>query len=496
MREARAVRRWFALGVLVIAAPASGQSVRVTATSMVQAVDVRPLVEDSVPIGAASGTGPYRLLADGRLVRCIDGEAVCRFRRSGDRVTAMPAMQDLEATAWGFGEGVRVYTHVRARGSLGGNDFVWPRAEDRFDAIAAYVEVDRRQFRARLGRQWASNGLGLYNFDGAALQYRRGVATVEGFGGWSLVAGLNEPVDGSTLGAIDDLPPDSRGYLMGARVGARFSAGTAVAAVYQRVIRGDRAGLYSERVGVDASTRALGTVFDASYNYDLVAAEVNEAHLGASRELPARLSAAISLRHHRPFFEAWTIWGVFSPVAFDEARATVGWRSSGGMLSADASGAWRRYGETDAGLQSNPLRTDGWRAGVGAEWTPRQEWLAHADYNVDIGFGASRSDAVAGLRWVPSERASVGATISALQNIYEFRVGTGRILGVGIAGSLRVAREARLVVDGALYSHRPTNNAPSTDWSQRRASMRLEWTLGRDPGARRAERRGSGGGDR
>jgi hypothetical protein len=484
-----------AIGALVSGpVEAAAQAVRITGVTTVQAVDIRPLVEDSVPIGTATGTGPYRQLADGRLVRCIDGEAYCRFRRSGSRATTMPAMQDLQATAWGFGEGISVHAHVRARGSMSGEDFAWPRADDRFDALTAYVELDRRQFRVRAGRQWAANGLGLYNFDGAALLYRRSNATIEGFGGWSLIAGLNEPPTGDALGAIDDLPPDSRGYLMGARATARFGSGRSLAAVYQRVLRTDRAGLYSERVAVDGAARAFGTSFDASYTYDLVGAQLNEARLRASRELPARFSATVDLRRHRPFFEAWTIWGVFSPVAFDEARATVGWRSRDGLLSADASGAWRSYDETNAGLQSTPLRTDGWRAGVGAEWSPKKEWLAHADYNVDIGFGASRSDAVAGLRWSPTDRASVGANLSALQNIYEFRVGTGRVLGFGLDGSLRLTREARIVVDGALYSHRPSNNAPSTDWSQRRLAMRLEWTLGSDPGEDALERRGIGGG--
>ena len=468
------------------------QAVRMTGTTSLQAVDIRPLVEDSVPIGLATGSGPYRLLADGRLVRCIDGEAFCRFRRSGSRATTMPAMQDLQATAWGFGEGISVHAHLRARGSMSGEDFAWPRADDRFDALAAWVELDRERFRARLGRQWASNGLGLYNFDGASLTWRGSPFSLEGFGGWSLVAGLNEPPTGGALGAIDDLPPDTRGYLMGARASARLGTGRALAAVYQRVLRTDRAGLYSERVAIDGVARAFGATVDASYTHDLAGAQLNEARLRVSRELPARFAATLDLRRHRPFFESWTIWGVFSPVAFDEARGTLGWRSADGQWSADASGARRRYDETNAGLQSTPLRTDGWRAGLGGEWSPDARWLVHGDYNVDIGFGASRSDVVTGVRWTPSERASLGANLNALQNIHEFRVGTGRVFGVGLDGSLRLTRESRLVVDGALYSHRPSRNAPSTDWSQRRVAIRLEWTVGSDPGQEAQAQRGRG----
>src|SRR5688572_31710775 len=45
--------------------------------------------------------------------------------------------------------------HVRARGSVAGGDSLWPRAADAFDAIEAWMEVDRGPIIARLGRQWA-----------------------------------------------------------------------------------------------------------------------------------------------------------------------------------------------------------------------------------------------------------------------------------------------------------------------------------------------------
>jgi hypothetical protein len=191
----------------------------------------------------------------------------------------------------------------------------------------------------------------------------------------------------------------------------------------------------------------------------------------------------VDVRRHRPFFEWWTIWGAFSPVAFDEARMIVGWRNATGRLSLDASAGYRQYDETSAGLEAAPLRTDGWRAGLGAEWSPNDQWLGYADYNADVGFGASRSDATGGFRWTPGERYTVGAYLSALQNIYEFRVGTGRVVGLGVEGSFRATNETRLVFDGALYAHRSNNAAPTTDWSQRRVSVRLEWMVGSDPGS-------------
>ncbi|HEX6313649.1 MAG TPA: hypothetical protein VFZ73_02275, partial [Gemmatimonadaceae bacterium] len=65
---------------------------------------------------------------------------------------------------------------------------------------------------------------------------------------------------------------------------------------------------------------------------------------------------------------------------------------------------------------------------------------------------------------------------------YEFRVGTGRMVGVRVDGGMRLASDLRLVGDAALYRHRLTGGAASPDWSQRRFSLRLEWTAGNDPG--------------
>jgi hypothetical protein len=493
LRGARS-RGWVTAWLLFAAsASSSAQSGRITGVTWIQSVDLRPLVEDSVPISQAQGTGPYRQLADGRLVRCIDGEAFCRFRRSGARATSMPIVQDLTAAVWGLGEGVSLHAHVRARESLGNDELPWPRSGDRFDALEAYLQVDRAAWRARLGRQWQTSSLGFNNFDGASLLARRGAWSAEAFAGRALVAGLNEAHSGTTLGTVEDLPPDEPGYLIGAKGAVRFAGGQAASAVYQRVIRTDRAGLYADRLALDATATVANTTLEASYAHDLMSGSLNELRLRATRELPRRLSAMVDVRRERPFFEWWTIWGAFSPVAFDEARAIVGWRDRDGTLSLDLSGGYRQYDETSAGLESAPLRTDGWRAGVGAEWSPNDRWLGYADYNADVGFGASRSDATGGFRWTPGERYTVGAYLSALQNIYEFRVGTGRILGLGIEGSFRATDETRLVFDGALYAHRSENAAPTTDWSQRRVSLRLEWTVGSDPGSA-ARTRSTGGG--
>lgn len=101
---------------------------------------------------------------------------------------------------------------------------------------------------------------------------------------------------------------------------------------------------------------------------------------------------------------------------------------------------------------------------------------------MDVGFGSSQSDGGAGLTWRPSARFEVGMAASALQTIYEFRVGTGRVVGASVTGAVRLTDDWRVRLDGAHYRHTLRDDAPGQDWSQRRASVRLEWALGGDPG--------------
>ena len=483
VRSRDAVKRIVVFALLLASGSRAGaQGVRVTGVTSVQAVDLRPLVDDSVPVGLTTGTGPYRALSDGRLVRCIEGEPFCRFRRSGTRDLVAPLVQDLRAVAWGFGQGISLHAHLRARGSLGGSDPAWPRAEDEFDAIEAFVEIDRGLARGRLGRQWATSGLGVFNYDGASIELRRGRLRVEALGGRSLVAGLNDPIDGSQLGAIDDLPPDEGAWLLGLSASTPVSTLGVMAATWQRVVREDRAALYSDRIAADATLRMFGVSTDLSLTWDVTGQEVNDASLRLVRNIGPRTSASVEGRRHRPFFEAWTIWGAFSPVPFDELRGVIDWRSRSGEVGVDVRAGRRRYGATDAGLESVPLRRDGWRAGAGSEWAPDERWLVYGDYDIDIGFGASRSDVAVGARWMPDENRWIGLTASGLQHIYEFRVGTGRVTGLRLDAGTRITPDMRVLADAALYAHRMPGESASPDWSQRRLSVRIEWTAGRDPG--------------
>ncbi len=474
----------FVYGTLgVLPTPLAAQGARIRGVTSMRLLELRPFLDDSV---LASTTLPravdYRQLADGRVVRCVTGDTYCRFKSAGKAANTVPLVQDLQLTAWGLGRGISAHADVRVRSAMGTQPALWPRAQDAFDALSAYVAFDRARYTVRAGRQYATSGLGLYNFDGATVITRpsRRVA-LEAFGGWSLAQGLNESFTSSEIAAIDELPPDRNALLAGAQLRVRPTDATAFSALYQREVRANRSALYSERVALDGSWRLGRTDLEGAFQQDLATGAVNEGRVRVRLPTVKRVGLVLEARHFRPFFELWTIWGAFSPVGFDEGRLQASWRTASNAFTLNVHGARRKWDDTDAGLDFDPLRSDGWRVGGNVAWRLASAWHASGGYSVDVGYGAARSEGDASLHW---QRRSVflGATASAFQSIYEFRIGTGRVLGAGLDAGWQITPDLRVVGDASLYQQLARNGAPSTDWTQRRASVRFEWTVGSDPG--------------
>lgn len=468
--------------LFALALPASlgAQGVRITGVTTVQLVELRQLVSDSLAATEVPGTGEWRTTVDGVPAICPAGSTFCSYERSGDRLSAAPLLQDLGIAAWGWSEGLSFHANLRARTQFGAtNDFVFPRAHDHLDALDAYAELERPSWRARLGRQWSTGSLGAFSFDGANALWHREAFSLEGWGGRALLAGLNDPYTTSQLAAVDNLPPQQNGYLFGGRARYRPDPLTSASLTYQRILTADRSGLYSERASFAGTTRRLPVTVDLGFNYDFATNAFDEARLRVGTGWQRALNLSAEARHSRPYFELWTIWGAFSPIGFDEGRVNADWTPRGLPWSASVRGAYRQYAQTSAGLS---LRTNGWRAGGDLRWQGSGALSAFGTYDVDIGSGAASTDGRAGARWLTSSGKSFGATASVTQNIYEFRVGTGRIYGLAGDAAFPVAPDVRLAFDAGLYQHALTNGAPGPDWTQHRASVRIEWTMGRDPG--------------
>lgn len=463
------------------AGAAHGQSVRIAGSTSLRYVEIRPLMRDSVAADRVEGSGLLRQTPEGRVVRCVPGESVCRGTRPADPVSTVPVIQDLEVSAWGLGEGVRLFAHLRGRTAWGGRRELWPQADDAFDLLVAYGEIDRARFRVRAGRQWQVSGLGFYNFDGLALALRpAGGLSVEGYAGRSLIRGLNGSHASGALESIEALAPEEPGVLLGVQARYRASGALGIGGFYQREVRDDRAGLYSERAGADGVLRGRAGSVEGSLELDVVTRALNEARLGVRSPPLGRAVLHADIRRHRPFFELWTIWGAFSPLGFDEARAGVTGALASGGLVVRGEGLYRRY--EDAGLSGvGQFRRDGWGVSATASWAGGRAWSVDAGYRAEVALGAARNEGHAALVRSLGELGSVALRGVAFQRLYEFRLEEGTVVGLGGDASLRISERARVFGALAGYRHLGADRTPDLDWNQLRGSLRLQWTVGAEP---------------
>ncbi len=463
---------------------AAAQQVRVTGATTVRYVDVHSLRVDSVPAGEVPGDGVLRRTVDGVPVQCDAGADFCRFYVAGGAASTVPASQDLWISAWGFGRGVRVYSHLRGRAVLGGgNTTLWPQANDTFDALEAYVELNRRLFRIRAGRQWLTSGLGLYNFDGAAAMLRPARwISIEGYGGRSLIRGLNEPITSDALAAVDDWVPGSRSILLAVQVRARPVAGATLSGIYQREIRRDRLGLFAERVALDGVWQASRMRLEASLDGDLAASAVNELRVAANLFPSPSVTVRGYVRRHRPYFELWTIWGAFSPVGYEEAGLGADWRPVDSPVRVGLQASRRRYPDTGAGLGFLPLRSSGWRVAGTASLEPAPRWSVDARYATELGFGAALNDGGVTVRRELGARTHAALGASAFQGGSELRFSDATVAGLDADVGTRLGERFQLDASFAAYRRVAGEPEAGVDWNQLRATLRLGWTVGSEPG--------------
>lgn len=482
------------LAILGAAPSGEAQGVRISGASTARYLQLRPLIADSVDEGAAVDTvGLDRLLRDGTLARC-PGDGYCRFLRAGQVAELTALMQDIDATAWGFGRGLSARTELRFRDAVGDGRSLWPQAQQHLDVLALYADMERDHWRARLGRQWYSSSLGFRNFDGVRLDAEPLSSApglkVEGYAGWSLIQGLSRDVTSDALAAVEALAPDSRGVLFGGAIRWRpTSRRASLRAGYEREIRQDRQGLYAERATAAADVWLGRTHVASELTYDFATGEFNEARINATKPIARSIELVAEARHSTPFFPLWTIWGAFSPVGFDEGRLDARWTSPSARIEITGRGAYRRYAETSAGLASLPLRTDGWRLGGSLTARLSPSWALLGNYGVDVGSVASRSDGDVSLRWRRGDRLTLAGRATAFETISEWRVGTGHVVGAGADFSFVLRPDLQLAGDAMLYGQRTDRRPTEGPWNQRRASLRLEWSVGADPGAASRERR-------
>lgn len=473
--------------VCVGAAPAAGQGVRGWASSSVRLFEMRPLQLDTAAAGEAVAGPDGRLRIDGNPVSCTTPSIPCTYYRPGASETAVVGSQDVGFTAWGFGmTGLSFTGLVRARDRLRG-ELDWPLADDPFDVLVAYGQLQRGRLRVRLGRQDTPSGLGFSGFDGGAVRWDGTGWWTEAFGGRSLARGLNE-TRREALRGIEDFVPDQEAYLWGGAAGVRWVR-TSLGLRYQREIIGDRSGLVAERAAVDFATFLPGAVqVRASADYDVPFGRMGKAHVTLQRAFrEGRLLGEVEARRYVPYFELSTVWGFFSPVPYHEGRLRLSAglsRTAGLQLSLAA----RSYGDAAVATVFEPLEDRGWQAELNGTWSPSTRVDLQAAWQVDWGASAflHSLDAAVGVRLAPTLRARLTGT--SFQQFEAFRLGDGRALGGGAA--LEWAATERVQVDaGMLLLRQDAGRGGSEDvWNQTRGWFGLRYAFGDDPALRRGGR--------
>jgi hypothetical protein len=445
----------------------AGQSVRGWVGSTLQMVELRPVA----------------MLAAG----CLPDEP-CYEALSEER--SFSATQDLSLTAWGFGlQGVSATVLLRGRARLG-SDLVWPRTDDRFDAILAYGQLVRDRFTVRAGRQEIRSGLGFSSFDGASVAWYGATAQfrAEAYGGRSLARGLREP-DREALRAVEDFVPDKEVLVWGASARARLR-GLSITTRYQREILSDRSGLASERGALDLSLATPTGRLIGAIDYDVARGEAGKGRLGWSMPLAdGRWLVEATASRYVPYFSLSTIWGFFEPVAYHEVEGRVGWSPSS-TLAVTLGGGWRKYGETGAATVFRPLTGHGERARLGARWDVVSRVSVDAAYELEWGPGGFLSAADVSARMALNERLSVTATATTFQQIEQYRLGDGRGLGGGLSFDAELTD--RILTSGGASLLRHTGGQATVQdspWNQSRAWWSLRVLVGEDPGLANRRRR-------
>jgi hypothetical protein len=104
------------------------------------------------------------------------------------------------------------------------------------------------------------------------------------------------------------------------------------------------------------------------------------------------------------------------------------------------------------------------------------------EYAMERGFGAFLSSADATARWEPTRAVALTVAATAFQQIEEFRVGEGYVVGGSAAIDVDATDRVGVSASFSLYRQTFDGRPSSADWNQRRGWVALRLGFGGDPG--------------
>lgn len=483
---ARTVRRAVVAcgGLLLAATPLAAQGYQLRLDTRFSSVSYRGFSAQTIPAAEVVSQSDGRLTTpDGITVRCPTGATTCTYFAPGVELTGSPLVSTVDAAAWGFGvRGLRVRTKARVGADLHDPD-VWPGQAPAVQLLEGYVEYANRLLTVQAGRTYELSRLGFTGLDGGKLDLRPfdGRLLLSAFGGWGLARGAPLPLTSPEVNPLNEYQPSARQAVVGGSVGWAFSAFEG-RFLYQREVnpRGDLpAALAAERGAVDLAVRPMeGVSLAGGAEYDFARGELGTADARLSfAEGSGRLQLSIGGRHYRPYFDLWTIWGVFSPVpytgGFGSARLTP---IAGVALWTQ--GEFFSYDETGADTVLVKVADDGWRWSFGATFARLRSWTFDAGYHVNKGPGASSLGLDGRIMFHPRSAFTVSAEGGYLSRPLEFRFNDTKLAYVGLRASVQPRPGVRIEAGGRYYDEvREREDTAQLDWNQFRVDLGVTLTF-------------------
>lgn len=469
-----------AIVALLAARPLAAQDFLLRLDARLQSLAYRGVRLDSVlatqvvpaPSGGLETT-------DGFAVDCPVGNSYCNFYRPGLKRRATPMVTSADLTAWGFGvPGLSIHANGRLGIDLAPAN-VWPGTDPALQLFVGYVEYANAWLTGRGGRQIERGRLGYTGFDGGSVTLRntrRGLSAT-GFIGFGLARAAPVSVTSPSVNPLGDFQPGKRHLVAGAEA-AWQNNWVETRLEYQREVDRETRNFVSERAALSATFRpARRWRLNAGAEYDIARASLGTSDIEVRYGRTA-WSAAAGVRRYRPYFDLWTIWGVFSPVGYTSLQGS-GTLSPLRWLDLHARGEryWYQATGADAPLQGTEDRGWRWNAGAGVAVAP--QWYLGVNYSAEFGPGATSRGWDGSASWQLRPSLSISAEGGQLSRPLEFRSYTSNLKWVGMHSTFKAGERLRFSASALYYAeNRVRPDAGAFRWNQTRLTGGISWLLG------------------